>query len=147
MHPKRLAFIAAMGLLTVPSVAQAYTIKGYGVRDAGDRIVHRLTICWPPSDRLHRFEVAARSELLDGGDKRIRYGSVYARGCERWHQLPRQPASRGNLLRPDQGASRTNRLDPVHPLASVPITMRLGLLVVFVLVGLALGAQIVRGRQ
>ena len=84
MHPKRLAFIAAMGLLTVPSVAQAYTIKGYGVRDAGDRIVHRLTICSPPSDRLHRFEVAARSELLDGGDKRIRYGSVYARGCERW---------------------------------------------------------------
>ena len=82
---KRLLLLAILALLAVPSAAHAYEIKGYGVRDRGDEIVHRVTICRDRYDlQQYRFEVVAVSELFHGGDRRRRTGSVHVIGCERW---------------------------------------------------------------
>jgi hypothetical protein len=81
----RLGLSVLVLLLAVPGAAQAFTIKGYGVRDTGDEILHRVTICRDKDDlQQYRFEVIAVSELYRGGDPRRRQTSVTVTGCERW---------------------------------------------------------------
>jgi hypothetical protein len=42
---RRTIIIAALALLALPASAQAVSLHAYAVRDAGTRIVHKITIC------------------------------------------------------------------------------------------------------
>ena len=42
---RRTIIIAALALLGLPASAQAVSLHSYAVRDAGTRIVHKITIC------------------------------------------------------------------------------------------------------
>jgi hypothetical protein len=80
-----IAVVAA--ILVLPTVAHAYSIHGYRVRDDGSTIRHSLTICKDRYDRVHRFELATRVEMADGTDKRFRYSTHSVRwGCLRLTQ-------------------------------------------------------------
>jgi hypothetical protein len=84
---KRVIFVAALGVLALPAMAQGYSIHDYRVRDAGPTIRHSLTVCKDRYDLVHRFGLTSRVETADGRDKRFRYSEYTVRwGCRRLTQ-------------------------------------------------------------
>lgn len=57
---KRVIFVAALGMLALPAMAQGYSIHNYRVRDAGSTIRHSLTVCKDRYDLVDRFGLTSR---------------------------------------------------------------------------------------
>jgi hypothetical protein len=58
--------VAAAALLALPTAAQATSIHNYSVRDAGTRIVHKITFC---SKENWWWDVTMQLESEDGSDR------------------------------------------------------------------------------
>jgi hypothetical protein len=55
---------AISALALMPSVAQAYSIHDFRIRDAGPEIVAKVTVCtWPPRGYEHKFYFRVHVEL------------------------------------------------------------------------------------
>lgn len=79
-----LATLVTASVLTVPAVAQAWSIHQYRVRDAGPQIIHKMTIC-DPSSSINRVRVRAEVDVDGGGDRHVDYYSGWQdRRCIRW---------------------------------------------------------------
>jgi hypothetical protein len=75
--------IAVVGSLAGPMSADAFSIRDYRVRDAGDRIVHRVTVC-DPYIRSAPLRLRSTHETAEGLDRRHYYTTVWmGRDCTR----------------------------------------------------------------
>jgi hypothetical protein len=84
---KRVIFVAALGVLALPSTAHGYSVHNYRVRDAGSTVRHSLTVCKDRYDLVHHFGLTSRVETADGRDRRFRYSEYTVRGgCRRLTQ-------------------------------------------------------------
>jgi hypothetical protein len=87
---RRIILASLLGLLALPATTSAFSIRNYGVRDAGSVIRHTFVLCTDRYDNAagRRFEVVSRVEMADGRDKRFRYSTArmprYT--CRRWTQ-------------------------------------------------------------
>ena len=62
--------VSLVAASAVPAVSAAYSIRNYTVRDAGARIVHRITICTDQYDfGGRRFELTSTVETIEGRDR------------------------------------------------------------------------------
>jgi hypothetical protein len=81
---KRVIIITALALLALPVSAQAWSIHGYQVRDAGPEIIHKVTVC-DPSPSINRIRTRAEVEADGGGDRHVDYFTdMQDRRCIRW---------------------------------------------------------------
>ena len=67
----------------LPASVDAFSIHDYRVRDAGDRIVHRVTVC-DPYIRSAPLRLRSTHETAEGFDRQQYYTTVWMRrGCTR----------------------------------------------------------------